>query len=446
MRKSLVLLGLVLGLVSLASPAIVTNTNQSAMYLRFLSRNASTDIDAVYYNPAGLAKLSDGFHFALHNQSIFQEKTVVNAFPTLNNDTYVGKVNVPVFPNIYAVYKKDKFALSFGFGPNAGGGSADFNDGLPSFEVPLAQLPALISSMGLPTTRYAADISFKGSSVYYGFQVNASYALSDAFALAFGIRYISAVNTYEGFLKSIMVNPGHPLINPTGALISASQFFTAVGQPAYAAMVADKSVDVEQTGSGFTPIWSVFVTPLKGLALSFRYENGTSLELKNKTTKDDTGLFPNGEVTGNDIPAILALGVDYALTSKLRASFSFSNYLDKDTDWDGRELTIDKNSWEAALGLEYWVTEKLAVSAGYMRTKYGVTAAYQTDLSHILSANTVGAGGRIKFGPKFDLDLSGFYVSYQDDSKTIAYPPFGSYKETYKRSTIGFAIGLGYRI
>jgi long-chain fatty acid transport protein len=446
MRKSLIVAGLVLGIATLAFPAIVTNANQSIFFLRHLARNASTDIDAVYYNPAGLTKLSDGFHLALHNQSIFQEKKVVNAFPTLNAGEYVGEVNVPIFPSFFAVYKKGSFAVSFGFGPNAGGGTADFKTGLPSFEVPIAQLPATITSLGIPTTKYAADIAFKGKSVYYGFQVNASYALSDAFALAFGIRYISAVNTYTGHLNSIMVNPNFPAYGLTGAMIPATTFFTLIGQPAYAAMVKDKAVDVEQTGTAFTPIWSMFVTPCENFHLSFRYENGTALELQNKTTVDDTGMFPNGKKTGNDIPAILALGADYTFSPKFRASLAYSLYLDKDADWDGREMTVNDNTYEVGLGLEYQLTDSIGLSAGYLMTQYGLSAAYQSDMSHSLSANTFGAGARIKLGAKFDLDLSAFLVNYKDDSKTISYGAFGPWKETYKRTTVGFGVGFGYRI
>ena len=43
---------------------IVTNTNQSATWVRTMVRDASTGIDAVYFNPAGLVKLNDGFHFS----------------------------------------------------------------------------------------------------------------------------------------------------------------------------------------------------------------------------------------------------------------------------------------------------------------------------------------------------------------------------------------------
>ncbi|MBN1985529.1 MAG: hypothetical protein JW761_04445, partial [Prolixibacteraceae bacterium] len=116
---------------------LLTNTNQSAQFIRMLSRNASTDIDGVYFNPAGLIKLEDGWHFAFYSQTIFQDKTVDSKFPLLNDGHYVGKVTVPVFPTAFAVYKKENWAFSLGFGPNAGGGSADFDRGLPSFEIPI---------------------------------------------------------------------------------------------------------------------------------------------------------------------------------------------------------------------------------------------------------------------------------------------------------------------
>ena len=160
----------VLVLVTASSATLVTNNNQSAIFLRLPSRAASLDLDAVYYNPAGLAVLKDGWHFSLNNQSIWQTKTVENDFPFLNNGTYDGKVKAPVFPGIYGAYKMGKLAFSFGFNPVAGGGSAEFATGLPSFEWNFSALPGMISQMGIPTNKYSADIYFKGTSVYFGFQ------------------------------------------------------------------------------------------------------------------------------------------------------------------------------------------------------------------------------------------------------------------------------------
>jgi len=455
MKKVVLFLGLGLILLGSAQAAIVTNTNQSAAFIRMLSRNATTDIDAVYYNPAGLVKLADGWHFYLANETISQTKTVVNDFPLLNNGTYDGKVSVPIYPDAYVVWKKGKIAVSLGFGPNGGGGAADYATGLPSFETGLSTLPAMFSTLGVDS--YSADIAFKGSSMFLGFQGNLSYALSDMFSLAAGIRYIAAINTYEGHLNSVMLDPNFPMLGFTGAMIPAVTFFNTLGAygilppatAAYlAAQVADKSVDAKQTGSGFTPILSFHANPIPELNVSVRYEFITKLELTNETTVDGTGMFPDGEKTHADIPGFLALGADYAISPAFRASLSFSTYFDKSADWDGREDYLDKNSYDASVGLEYDITDLITVSAGYMRSSVSVTDNYQSDMSYDLNTDTFGFGGRINLSPNFNVDLGVLFAIYEDYSKDIDYYlgaiPLGPYREQYQQSTFVFSIGAGY--
>lgn len=432
--------------VPMAYGTIVTNTNQSVQYMRLLNRNASTDIDAVYYNPAGVVFLENGFHLALHNQTVFQEKTVKDSFPFLNNPTYIGDVKVPVFPTFFAVYKMDKFALSFGFGPNSGGGSADFATGLPSFEIPISLLPALVSGFGIPTTKYSADIAFEGMSVFYGFQVNAAYALNDMFSVAAGVRYIKAINEYTGELKDIQINPQHPLINPGGNLMSAAQFFTLAGLPQYAAMVQDQAVDVKQTGSAWTPLLGLNIRPDENLNIGIRYEFNTNLELTNDTTVDDSGLFPDRYKFRNDIPAILSLGLEYGIVPNFRLMVSYHMFFDKNADWEGKEKLVDSNSYDIGIGFEYDLTDSVAASAGYLYTKVGVSDEYQSDFSHELSSNAVGFGGRIKLMPKLDLGLGVLYVKYVDADRSLTVEEFPlPFNETYQRWAWAFSFGLGYR-
>ena len=444
---------LVFGASALYAGGILTNANQSATYIRVLARNASTDIDAVYYNPAGVVMLQDGFHLAIHNQTVSQDKTIVNEFPFLNDGTYVGKVRVPIFPNVYAAYKKGPLAVSFGFGPNAGGGSADYATGLPSFETGISLLPALITAMSMgtiPTTAYSADIAFEGSSIFLGFQGNVSYALSDAVAVAAGVRYIQATNTYAGHIKDIMVNPGLDG-QPTDEMMSARTFFLMLDPDdtqGYAAAVSDKAVDAKQTGSAFTPIVSLNLTPVEGLNISFKYEFQTKLELRNQTTQDDTGMFPDGLTFRNDIPAILAAGVQYALLPQWRFMASYTYYFDKNANWEGAETLVDKNTYELALGTEYDIARMLTLSAGYLRTQFGLSAAYQSDFSNQLSADTLGFGVRIKATERLSIDLGMLLVSYKDFGKeltTLVGVTPVSYDETYSETTSAFAVGLGYR-
>lgn len=226
--RSLVLVALVSPSVAFAG-GIVTNANQSAAYIRMLARDASTSIDAVYFNPAGVTKLNNGFHISITNQSIFQKKTIENKYPFLNEAKYVGDVAAPLFPSIHAVYKKDKWALGFSFHPNGGGGTAQYDTGLPSFETQISSIPTMLTMQGINTTTYSADIAFDGNSVFWGTQLNASYAINDMISIAAGVRMIYAVNNYNGHIRNIMINPNYPAFGAqfNGGMVPASQFFTA---------------------------------------------------------------------------------------------------------------------------------------------------------------------------------------------------------------------------
>ena len=132
-------IAMVILMVSVLAPAsvfaggIVTNTNQSASFIRMPAQDATISIDGAYYNPAGLIHLEDGFHISLSNQYVTQTRTIESTF-TMNQQKFEGDVLAPLFPTFYAVYKKGKTAYSFGINPIGGGGSANFEEGLPSFE------------------------------------------------------------------------------------------------------------------------------------------------------------------------------------------------------------------------------------------------------------------------------------------------------------------------
>ncbi len=224
MKKTLLLIIAATVTASAMAGGLVTNTNHSAYMTRILSRNASTGVDAVYYNPAGLTKLDNGFHFSINNQIIGQTKTVTNDyyFLTEKPTEYIGKVSAPIFPGVYAVFKKDKLAFSLGFNPIGGGGGAEYATGLPAFEMMISELvPGLQSQLAQldqgvveasypdplfrNVTGYDADIYFKGSSIYFGYQANVSYAINDMISVAVGGRYITAKNTYQGSISNVTI-------------------------------------------------------------------------------------------------------------------------------------------------------------------------------------------------------------------------------------------------
>jgi long-chain fatty acid transport protein len=437
---------------SLLAGGLVTNTNQSAMFTRLQNRNASTDIDAVYYNPAGLTKLGDGFYVSINNQTIGQTQTIGNNYTYLSGTkprTYVGKVSAPVFPGVYVAYKTGKLAFSAGFNPIGGGGGAKYNTGLPSLEMQIADLKPLLTSMGLTTTEYTADIFFKGSSTYFGYQANISYEINEIISAAIGIRMVSAKNTYSGYIKNIMINPTYAG-NPNSSLISAPDFFSSIGQSAYAAKTADREADAEMKGTGYTPILSVNITPSKMLNVAIRYEFKTKLNLK--TTVHDgksAGMFIQDSVAIADMPATLAVGVNFKPVGNLMLSGSFNYYFDKAVDYDGQpdveQNQIDKNFIEFGLGAEYAINDKLRVSGGWVHTITGVNSNYQSDMSFSTNTNSFGAGFGYRISPMIDLNLGGQYTFYKEGSKSfIESTTSASVTETYNKKTWLVGVGLDF--
>lgn len=240
-KKLLLFVSLFLASTFAFSGGLVTNTNQSTAWTRMLVRDASTGIDAVFYNPAGLSKLTDGFHFSINNQTLFQTQDITSDFSMsqvpnfLNNSSYHGTVKAPVFPGVYGVYKTGKVALSFGFNPVGGGGGATFEKGLPSMEIPFAglvpQLTSALSPLGGSVSAYNMNMYFEGSSVYFGYQAGITYEVDDFLSLYVGARYVSAKNTYNGYIKDVTIT------TPSGVLAPGS-YVNGVGTQAAAGSAA----------------------------------------------------------------------------------------------------------------------------------------------------------------------------------------------------------------
>ncbi len=249
---------------SLFAGGIVTNTNQSAMFTRMGNRTATLGIDAAYYNPAGLTKLGNGFHFSLNNQTIGQTRTVTTDYAGVlnyrdpsNSGEFIGEVSAPIFPGVYGVFKMGNWAFSVGFNPVGGGGGATYETGLPSFEYPISDIPPALASQGQPATAYRLDAFFEGSSVFYGFQGNVSYAINDMISVALGARYVLANESYKGHLKDIQVNMG-------GSWMPVPDLFTNLAASATGAATAATGASgaVQAEVAGGAPLTDPLTNPV----------------------------------------------------------------------------------------------------------------------------------------------------------------------------------------
>ena len=214
MRKKLLTTGIALAsFLSMYAGDLVTNTNQNVTFLRNPARDASTEIDAAYTNPAGLAFLKkDGFFISVNNQSAFQTRTITSTFTPyvgLGGNTtksFEGKAQALVIPNLQAAYKFNKWVISANVGIVGGGGTLDFSKGLPSFESQVAAFPMALQQKGIPATRYSLDSRLKGTSIIFGVQLGVTYKMSDRFSAYIGGRASVLNNSYEGYLRNIKIS------------------------------------------------------------------------------------------------------------------------------------------------------------------------------------------------------------------------------------------------
>ncbi|MFO7670805.1 MAG: outer membrane beta-barrel protein [Bacteroidales bacterium] len=482
-RLNLIALSLMVTATSAIAGGLVTNTNQSAAWARTLTREASLGVDAVYYNPAGLAQLNNGLHLSISNQTIFQTRTITSNYAFLNPTpkTYEAELLAPIFPSIYAAYKLDKWAFSAGFNVIGGGGTADFQQGLPSFEIPVSGLVPYMQQTLMPLdalfegatgvnpgfaniTGYNMDASFTGSSTYYGIQVGATYAITEMISVAIGGRYVMANNSYEGSLTNITIDApaaygGTMAAGDYGRVLSGivtpfnpdagAQLAAAAAQ--LDAQTADKYLNATQSGSGFTPIIGLNVHLSDMVNIAARYEHHTKIELTNETEVDDVGMFPDGEKTRGDLPGMFSVGAQVKPLQKLSLNASFNYFLDKgafygNTDADGEQInnetTIDENAYSISFSAEYKILGILGVSAGYNFGNLGVNDNYQSDRRYANKSSSIAGGVFVEVGKMVTINAGYVYVMYDDYSEELAGPP--AWTDTYGKKTDIVAIGVDF--
>lgn len=449
---------------------LLTNTNQSVHFLRNPARDASTEIDAVYTNPAALIKLPEGFHFSINNQSASQTRTITSTFePFAMNGgsatkSFEGTASVPIIPSVQGVYRKGNWALSGSFAISGGGGKATFNNGLPSFEAGMSMLPVIIQRVGaavpggITANQYSVDAFMEGSSIIYGAQLGGTYKMNDMFSMYGGFRLNIVSNSYVGHLRDLKSNPTSAALGYNGTMVSADKILDlAIANTTDAAELAKLELlkkasttgvelDCKQTGWGISPIIGLNFNYEK-LNIGLKYEFRTALNVENKTKVDDTGMFKNGVNTPHDIPGLLTVGASYRIIPQLIASVGYHHFFDSEAQMDNdKQKYISGGTDEFLGGLEYQINDMFLVSAGCQFTNYGVSDDYQKDLSFACNSYSIGLGGAVRVSPKVKINLGYFWTTYSDWTKQSSnYQNLGlSGTDVFSRTNKVFGAGVDF--
>ena len=440
MRKFIFATVLALGsTTAIHAGGLMTNTNYHIAFDRMFARGATSEIDAVFSNPAGLAWGHEGLQLSLNFQKPWQRRNI-----ELNGKTYEGVASAPIVPALFAAYKKDRIALSGMIGIVGSGGFVEYSEGVPMFNV---LMQGMLAANGITLDQYTLDSEMKGKQYIYGGQFNFTYKFLDCLSAAVGIR----ANYYDGYYRGHVIAKNHPQLGELAKLL----------------------LDVDQKGWGFTPIISLNFHQ-GPLTLSARYEFRTKLNPKNDTNILEAGLgdatiaalvaadpqgaqaklgalhaqlsgyttpYQDGVRTRYDMPALLAIAAGYEFSPKFRAALEYHFFDDKNAKMAGdRQNELTHGTHEILAGVEYDINEKFTVSCGGQRTDYGLSDGYQQDTSFACDSYSVGLGGAWNINEKMRLNVSYFCSLYSDYQKQASYG-----LETFSRTNHVIGVGLDYK-
>ena len=405
-------------------------TNQSADYIRSFTRNSATDaVDIVAFNPAGTAFLRDGLYFSLSGQTVLKDFEI-----TYHDEVYGSTKPTPFLPTFFTAWKWNSLAIFGGFTVPAGGGSLNYEKGVP-FLIPLSLQVPNKEGTSLPVNGV-----FEGSSMYLAGTLGVAYEFFDIFSISAAARIIGATKTFTG----------------------SAQFDTE-------ATIA--KLDATKTALGAGGIFGLHIRPIEQLDIAIRFEMETALEFETESTttnlKTEAGSalasFANGAKENRNLPAMIGLGISGRPIPNLTLNFNFNYYFikaaddaDDPTGATGYVISYDDdydNGMEFAASIEYRFLPELVASVGYNRAIIGGNKDTYSDFEYALDSNAVGAGVKYTF---FDrLSLTGAFAAVIYDEATnetlhplIQFVPPNNptpHNETFNKTSYVISLGLEYR-
>lgn len=480
-KLKLTFLGIAITLCGVAhAGGILTNTNQSASFLRNPSHDAYIGIDGIYTNPAGVIFLGDGFHIGINWQYAYQTRTITTTNPDFalglrnNGNTikeFEGIARAPFVPSIQAAYNTGNWSLQSTIAITGGGGKCEFSNGIGSFESAVGAIASSLKPLG--ATGYDVDGYMRGNQFYIGFTLGAAYKLTENLSVYGGARLLYGTASYKARLNNIMVNTAAGAI-PFGTFLDnantkiaggimqyadgISQLEAGIAQyqaagvpvpPELTAKLAEAqaakaqlegtqqslqtlevyrdgvSLMSDQTGVGVAPIIGVDYK-VGNFNFAAKYEFKTRMRMKNSSTVkeahaiDAVNKFRDGTSVPEDQPALFTIGAQWSIIPSVRVSAGYHLFFDKSAHWYNHdEEKLDGNTWEINGGVEWDINDKLQVSAGLQKTNYGLSDEYMNDMSFVVSSYTFGLGVGYKVTDKVKVNASYFQTNYDTYNQDV---------------------------
>ncbi|HPA73272.1 MAG TPA: hypothetical protein PKY31_13445 [Spirochaetota bacterium] len=458
--------------------------NHSTEYVRTLNRNASTDADAAFYNPAGLAFMAkNGLFINFSSQTYHVKRAHTMDFYAIKKgttgsvdtpphklgyfigtlpDEYSAELTAPVLPGFDVVWKQDKWAAYFDLAVMQAATDMTFGRGLAILD--WGNL--IIFETNLPMdynhfVSYSTNSKAIRNEMYLGFTFGGAYQIKNWLSAGGGLRVISASGNMK--VQSNQV-----------------RYYYTDNLNDYQLMKGDDwDIDTDSKGMGYGIILSTHFKPgglvhaLRGLDAALRLEYYLPMELE-KTTNKFVAPSPTIEsgnldifMDGSDNPAFLGrttsktlkatypptinLGLSYLLLGWINLVSSSQVTLRQMNDLDGREKDFNIG-YQAGFGAEFILNDKITLSTGYLYNDFGIKPEARTEADQMLRSHTVGGGGKFTIDDNLVINLGAFYqycvpaTNYEIQYTNVTGPTWSYLKKDFRESRYSVSIGVTYRM
>ncbi len=426
--------------------------SRSADYVRTQSRNASTEADAVNYNPAGLSLLQSGGIFLIVNSvNLYTRKDdsinmwgtqgrnsfnrIVSALPSQyqSSGRYLSTLATATPTNLSFIFKRENWAIFADVSALRGQPGATYTQGSSTMDRLLVAYNTVLA------TRFSRELmtvysttSMKRREFHIGATVGASYAFIDQLSASLSLRYINVnANTRITQTPYVAMQTGYVLANE---------------------YQVPMSIDTDVSGNGMGIILGIDYKPLENLVLAARLDYYPPMVLIKKTNRFIAnpviaqsgqlnefcdGVWPlvlndrlNGGYVGNifnialmdpryrksignkvkaTYPMSLSMGLSWRIIPALKVDSSADLTFPRARDLDGRERNWNTVGYRLGQSIEWSVVPWASISAGYSYNDFGLRRDKLTEYDDLLSSHTVGAGCSLKPWDFLAISVGGSY-------------------------------------
>lgn len=360
MKQKRVFVGVMgLALLPLAASAQIHQdvSNSTATVVRDPARQASTDVDAVLFNPAGTVFLDNGWHLSLNGKLAYQN------FNLGDNRNSIEKSMVDHIPSLQAAYKTGAWAFSFSIGNEGGYGAwassedAYLTNTLTNFHKQLFDLykeamRPYANSCSL-FDQLDSKVMVSGNLYNYSVRVGAAYQINSHLSASVGLRlnYVT---------EKTKVNLLNRVLTTNGSVESPNDYFSAVNDEFQQSMqkIRDEAsipeeelnaiingalgdyvnqemaktpdfkslIDERTNGWGITPVIGVDYN-INNFNFAAKYEF-------------ETKIHPQGSALSYHLPGVFSLGASWQVTDDFQVAVGGNLHHQKSNSMYGREQSI----------------------------------------------------------------------------------------------------------